>query len=79
MPLDGVAGYKFIIQTADYAANFATYQIRETVGDPEPLPTRLAFDENLRTWSTFHKEGLLLEQQQMVRQRYRTRFSYRCG
>ena len=56
VPLDGVAGYKFIIQTADYAANFATYQIRETVGDPEPLPTRLAFDENLRTWSTFHKE-----------------------
>ena len=55
-PLTAWQATKFIIQTADYAANFATYQIRETVGDPEPLPTRLAFDENLRTWSTFHKE-----------------------
>lgn len=57
IPLEGISGYKFIIQTSDYAANFATYRIRETVGDPEPLPTRLAFDENLHVWSTFQKEG----------------------
>ena len=57
IPLEGISGYKFIIQTSDYAANFATYRIRETVGDPEPLPTRLAFDENLNVWSTFQKEG----------------------
>lgn len=57
IPLEGISGYKFIIQTSDYAANFATYRIRETVGDPDPLPTRLAFDENLNVWSTFQKEG----------------------
>lgn len=57
IPLENVDGYKFIIQTADYAANFATYEIRQTIGEPDPLPTRLAFDESFQTWSTFSKEG----------------------
>ncbi len=57
LPLDTVDGYKFIIQTADYAANYATYEIRQTIGDPPPLPTRLAFDENFGSWSTFGKTG----------------------
>ena len=57
IPLDNVDGYKFIIQTSDYAANFATYEIRQTIGEPDPLPTRLAFDENFNSWSTFGKES----------------------
>jgi hypothetical protein len=57
IPLDNVDGYKFIIQTSDYAANMATYEIRHTIGDPQPLPDRIAFDENFNTWSTFFKQG----------------------
>ena len=55
IPLEGVDGYKFIIQTSDYASNMATYKIRQTIGNPDPLPTRLAFDENFNSWSTFHQ------------------------
>ena len=57
LPLDGVDGYKFIIQTSDYASNLATYEIRQTIGEPAPLPTRLAFDENFCSWSTFFSAG----------------------
>ena len=57
IPLDSVDGYKFIIQTSDYASNFATYELRETIGEPDPLPTRLAYDENFHGWSTFYKSG----------------------
>lgn len=56
IPLDSVDGYKFIIQVADYAANFATYELRQTIGEPAPLPTRLAYDESFQTWSTFGKD-----------------------
>ncbi len=57
VPLEGVDGYKFIIQTSDYASNLATYEIRQTIGEPAPLPTRLAFDENFNSWSTFYSAG----------------------
>jgi len=57
MPLENVDGYKFIIQTSDYASNIATYKIRQTIGEPAPLPTRLAFDENFQDWATFYKDG----------------------
>ncbi len=57
LPLENVDGYKFVIQTSDYAANFATYELRQTLGDPAPLPTRLAFDENFGDWATFYKDG----------------------
>ena len=57
IPLEFVDGYKFIIQTSDYASNFATYELRQTIGDPPPLPTRLAYDENFQEWVTFGKEG----------------------
>ena len=57
IPLNGVNGYKFIIQTSDYAANMATYEIRHTIGDPMPLPDRIAFDENFGSWATFFQQG----------------------
>ena len=57
IPLTGVNGYKFVIQNADYAANFATYELRQTIGEPAPLPTRLAYDENFGDWATFGKQG----------------------
>ena len=67
IPLDGVDGYKFIVQTADYAANFATYEIRQTIGDPPPLPTRLAYDENFNDWATFGKDGYYWNTQEWFR------------
>ena len=57
LPLENVDGYKFIVQTSDYASNIVTYEIRQTIGEPAPLPTRLAFDENFKDWATFGKEG----------------------
>ena len=54
IPLNTVDGYKFIIQTADYACNMVTYELRHTIGEPDPLPTRLAFDESFQSWSTFY-------------------------
>ena len=53
IPLNTVDGYKFNIQVADYACNMVTYELRYTIGDPDPLPTRLAFDEAFQSWSTF--------------------------
>ena len=53
IPLDTVDGYKFIIQVADYACNMVTYKLRYTIGEPDPLPTRLAYDESFQCWSTF--------------------------
>ena len=54
VPLNTVDGYKFLIQAADYACNMVTYELRYTIGDPDPLPTRLAFDESFQSWSTFY-------------------------
>ena len=53
IPLNTVDGYKFNIQVADYACNMVTYELRHTIGDPDPLPTRIAFDEAFQSWSTF--------------------------
>ena len=53
IPLNTVDGYKFNIQVADYACNMVTYELRYTIGDPDPLPTRIAFDEAFQSWSTF--------------------------
>ena len=50
LPLEGVDGYKFILQVFDYASNMATYRIKEIIGEPEPRPDQILFDENSHKW-----------------------------
>ena len=48
--LDGVDGYKFVIQIVDYAVNITTYKLKETIGDPDPLPTMLYYSPTFHEW-----------------------------
>ena len=53
IPLESVNGYRFVIQTADYAANFATYRLKEIIGEPEPLPGLIGFSPVRGDWQKF--------------------------
>lgn len=53
IPLESVNGYRFVIQAADYAANFATYRLKETIGEPEPLPSLIGFSPVWGNWQKF--------------------------
>lgn len=53
IPLDSVNGYRFVIQAADYAANFATYRLKEVIGEPEPLPGLIGFSPVRGDWQKF--------------------------
>lgn len=55
LPLEGVDGYRFILQVSDYAANIATFSIKETIGSPEPRPNQIVFDENSGKWIRFER------------------------
>ena len=50
VPLDEVNGYKFVIQVVDYAVNKTTYKLKQTIGEPEPLPEMLYFSATFREW-----------------------------
>lgn len=50
VPLDEVDGYKFIIQVVDYAVNKTTYKLKQTIGDPEPLPEMLYYSTSFHEW-----------------------------
>ena len=50
VPLDEVDGYKFIIQIVDYALNKTTYKLKQTIGDPDPLPSMLYYSPTFREW-----------------------------
>lgn len=50
VPLEDVDGYRFVIQASDYAANFATYRLQETIGDPAPLPSLITYDTGSGDW-----------------------------
>lgn len=53
IPLESVNGYRFVIQAADYAANFATYRLKEVIGEPEPLPGLIGFSPVRGDWQKF--------------------------
>ena len=53
IPLEAVDGYRFVIQAADYAANFATYRLKETIGEPAPLPDLVGFSPVRGDWQQF--------------------------
>lgn len=50
VPLDEVDGYKFVIQVVDYAVNKTTYKLKQTIGDPEPLPGMLYYSTTFHEW-----------------------------
>ncbi len=50
VPLENVDGYKFVIQVVDYAVNKTTYKLKQTIGDPEPLPEMLYYSTTFHEW-----------------------------
>lgn len=55
--LTSVSGYRFVIQVGDYAANFVTYKLKQTIGEPGPRPTSIMFNTVNGKWFTFTKTG----------------------
>lgn len=54
IPLGNISGYRFVIQVGDYAANFTTYKLKQTIGTPGPRPTRILFDTRDGRWFTIY-------------------------
>ncbi len=50
VPLDYVNGYKFVIQVVDYAVNKSTYKLKETIGEPDPMPEMLYYSNTFGEW-----------------------------
>lgn len=50
VPLDYVNGYKFVIQVVDYAVNKSTYKLKETIGEPDPMPEVLYYSNTFGEW-----------------------------
>ena len=54
IPLGNISGYRFVIQVGDYASNYATYKLKETIGTPGPRPTRILFNTKDNRWFTVY-------------------------
>lgn len=52
IPLGNISGYRFVIQVGDYAANYTTYKLKQTIGTPGPRPTCILFDTRDGRWFT---------------------------
>ncbi len=55
LDLTGVRGQRFLLQVADYAMNTVTYELTLDLGEPEPLPDRIAFALYQNQWVSFDK------------------------
>ena len=54
IPLGNISGYRFVISVGDYAANFTTYKLKQTIGTPGPRPSRILFDTRDGRWFTIY-------------------------
>ena len=54
IPLGNISGYRFVISVGDYAANFTTYKLKQTIGTPGPRPSRIFFDTRDGRWFTVY-------------------------
>ncbi len=58
IPLGNISGYRFVIQVGDYAANFTTYKLKQTIGTPGERPIRILFNTVSGKWfTTYAREG----------------------
>ncbi len=55
LSLDGINGKKFLLQVMDYAMNTTTYLIEMQIGEEEPLPDLIAYDNAKKFWAGYDK------------------------
>ena len=53
--LEGINGKKFLLQVMDYAMNTTTYLIEMQIGDEEPIPAMISYDNAKRYWAGYDK------------------------
>ena len=49
--LDGINGKKFILQVADYAMNYVTYELEVQIGEELPMPEMMVFALDYNSWT----------------------------